>query len=799
VGSKRACCVLVSVAALAAALSPPAQARRTFKPRVGRAMGIVPALGRQEIAAAEAIPVLFHGGTVMHHPTVHTIFWAPAGYTFSGSPAPGVPGYEQLVEQFFSDVAHDSGATGNVFSVLPQYGDGAAPGSYSVAYDPASDSIDDADPYPARPRCASPAGVATCLTDLQLQQEIARVIRSRPHGPGDAWMLFLPPDVDTCVQVGQCGTNVFAGYHSLSNQGLGATVYAVIPDPLIELTPPPGSDPEGNPEAEAAIDVAAHEAVESITDPEGTGWMDPNGFEVGDECETQTGTPLGTAGPDHAPYNQLIGGHPYLVQTMWSNAVLGCRQSSAATTSPLPLASVSLRQFSPFVRGAIGRRAGGVPVTILLARAGTVVGGVSTRTRADGSWGPAPLQPLTRRRALAAVGDDRDELLVRYGPGGPPPDLIETGDGGNPFTEAGWTGWFDLDNGYAIGRSSILLAPCGQTGVLGVTVGGAPTAPPVEQCETESDVAVLGTGPLRLGTPIAISSEDNRAVSIENPNGALVTLTIAAGEPRSVSALGNGQILLQPTGFPSCTADLRAQSVRCSGLEPHARYSLTRRRRHAVRRTRANAHGVLTVAGLRRGIAGGDVLTLRNAAGRRLTELHVAHLRVDIKGEQTVLAGGRCEPGEYWGPPPAAPPLSVSAGLPGLGGTGTICPPSGRARGLPAADIAQTDDAGGGQTRVRVPLITGIAPLDDATLYGGFILLAQSGLPGPHGSIAHVRATIAVTITRAGRTVFRAANVERPGGVLVHRLPRGVYGATWVLSDANGDTRTVRTRFVEVR
>jgi hypothetical protein len=35
--------------------------------------------------------------------------------------------------------------------------------------------------------------------------------------------------------------------------------------------------------------------------------------------------------------------------------------------------------------------------------------------------------------------------------------------------------------------------------------------------------------------------------------------------------------------------------------------------------------------------------------------------------------------------------------------------------------------------------------------------------------------------------------------VLVHRLPRGVYGATWVLSDANGDTRTVRTRFVELR
>ena len=50
------------------------------------------------------------------------------------------------------------------------------------------------------------------------------------------------------------------------------------------------------------------------------------------------------------------------------------------------------------------------------------------------------------------------------------------------------------------------------------------------------------------------------------------------------------------------------------------------------------------------GIRGGDVLTLTNRARRVLTRLHVAHLRVDIKATQTVIASGRCEPGLYYGP-----------------------------------------------------------------------------------------------------------------------------------------------------
>ena len=97
---------------------------------------------------------------------------------------------------------------------------------------------------------------------------------------------------------------------------------------------PPGSDPQGNPEAEPTVDTIAHEAVEAITDPDGTGWMDPNGFETGDKCENgpQQGTPLGYA-PNGAPYNQVINGQQYLIQDMWSDARGGCVPASTVVGS----------------------------------------------------------------------------------------------------------------------------------------------------------------------------------------------------------------------------------------------------------------------------------------------------------------------------------------------------------------------------------------------------------------------------------------------------------------------------------
>jgi hypothetical protein len=164
-----------------------------------------------------------------------------------------------------------------------------------------------------------------------------------------------------------------------------------------------------------------------------------------------------------------------------------------------------------------------------------------------------------------------------------------------------------------------------------------------------------------------------------------------------------------------------------------------------------------------------------------------------------VAAGGTCQPGDYWAGPLTAPPITTQVGA-ALSTSTPLCPASGQARGLPAAgEITQTDDFSGGSTVTQVPLIESTGPIQDETLYGSFVASAQSGLPGPHGSVSASGVPISLAVSPAGshHVVFHAANVDTARGVAVPALTPGPYVATWKLRDAAGDTRTVMTRFVD--
>lgn len=720
-----------ALAAACLALAPSALATAPiFRPRIDNALGLIPpnnisasVLAREQAFDAQD-QVTYHGAQVMAHGVmVHTIFWGPPG-SFHGSPRHGVLGYEALIEQFFTDVAHDSGRKSNVYSTLIQYAEGTrpgeiTPGKYAISYSRSLDNVIDTHPYPSKGRCTSPKkSIHMCVTDAQVQREINSLI-VRLHGKRgltQLWFVFLPPKVDECISKDECGTNAFLGYHSVSDLGHGAVIYAVAIDPLIEGALPKNQDPEGNPEAEDTIDTAAHETEEAITDPEGVGYMDPNGFEVADKCERPVfGKPLGHA-PDGAPYNQLINHREYLFQEMWSNDSHGCVQRTTASRNPLPLPQVNLTQFSPKVTGNIERNKAGVHVKVLLRRSSadhkpvTVASGSAT-TKRDGSWS------LSLRKH--AVGDDRDEVIVQYsGPGAPSPhrQSILTGNGGNPYTESGWIGWTDMDNGSRASDRppSLKFAPCFQTGVEHYTIGGKTAAgSPTKFCATKTDVATARLKkPLKAGQAVTWSSNDNRAFSppkggpAPNEYGGLVKLTVAVGEPGSVSLFSNPKLLSQffkQGGFPTCTAYLARHRVTCAGLVPGARYELRDGRKHAS--GKANAKGLLAV-GMK--VKGGDVVALSNGS-RVLTRLHVAHLRVLVKGSGKIATGGRCQPGEYYGPPLRKAPLNHQAGsfAGGVALTGEICPLSGKAKGLPVAHVEQTDEFSGGLTVGEVVRVAG--------------------------------------------------------------------------------------------
>jgi hypothetical protein len=141
------------------------------------------------------------------------------------------------------------------------------------------------------------------------------------------------------------------------------------------------------------------------------------------------------------------------------------------------------------------------------------------------------------------------------------------------------------------------------------------------------------------------------------------------------------------------------------------------------------------------------------------------------------------------------------AGGPGVALTGEICPLNGDATGLDTSSISQTDELSGGQTQTEVPDIEDTSPIEGETVYGAFTALAESGLPGPNNAIMPTDKTskIALSIAKAssGKAVYHTANVDKSSGVSVKRLKPGAYKATWTLTDANGDTRTTTTRFIE--
>ncbi|MDQ6747449.1 MAG: hypothetical protein M3010_04995, partial [Candidatus Dormibacteraeota bacterium] len=78
--------------------APVAGATTGFRPRIGGAMGLLPARNHS-VSPPPVIPIVYHGGAVMRGATLHTIFWAPRGFHFSGALSPSVPSYTGLVQQ----------------------------------------------------------------------------------------------------------------------------------------------------------------------------------------------------------------------------------------------------------------------------------------------------------------------------------------------------------------------------------------------------------------------------------------------------------------------------------------------------------------------------------------------------------------------------------------------------------------------------------------------------------------------------------------------------------------------------
>ena len=302
--------------------------------RNGRSLSFQPLRGASAAAAAPLDAFFsnldYNGGPVMPSNTNYAVYWAPSGASAYPS------GYRTGIDTYFEDLAHDSGGHQNTDSVSSQYNDWE--GDFARYESHFGGDLLDTDPYPAN-GCTK---ATICLTDEQLQQELAKFIEAKklPTDLTHEYFLLTPPKVEDCFEAGgaECSAGSkapkYCAYHSAFNAIAGVVVYANDPYVTGNFGCDDGNHPNGQPSDGALEGGLSHEHNESITDPEpNSGWTDlgsSTGGEIGDKCRTgvsasEFGTPLGTTGSG-AKYNQVIDGHFYWYQQEWSNESHKCLQ-----------------------------------------------------------------------------------------------------------------------------------------------------------------------------------------------------------------------------------------------------------------------------------------------------------------------------------------------------------------------------------------------------------------------------------------------------------------------------------------
>jgi hypothetical protein len=350
--------------------------------------------------------VSYHGGPVMHSTTIYTIFWQPASVPSGITPFPtGAHGYQTTVDDYYTDVAADSGKPSNVFSADPQYTDGSGAAQYNDSF---GGSYVDTSSYPTND-CTDGDGsghnTPVCFTDADLQSEVQKDVTANgwPTGLGTLYVVYTPQGVGNCFDNNPAnGCAYFSGgycaYHGSIGSGSSAEIYANLPyGATFTLggtsigSCEDGSRPNGS-TAGPAIDSASHEQSEAVTDPLTTGsgsWWDSAGTsasnafygsEIGDLCvdyssfsqwygSVLTGS-AAVGNPSAA--NQAIGAtlnssgyDGWLLQQEWSQAADGCVQrvpSASFTNSASPMAGSAV-SFDGTSSSASSGHAGD-PVTI---------------------------------------------------------------------------------------------------------------------------------------------------------------------------------------------------------------------------------------------------------------------------------------------------------------------------------------------------------------------------------------------------------------------------------------------------
>ncbi len=241
----------------------------------------------------------YGGGPVMVGAVkVYTIFWQPAGRTFSKN-------YKSLLQRFFNDFGQTS-----VFNIIHQYKDNQGNNPQSVSL---GGTWTDTRAYPSR----------GFVTDADLRNEAVRAAQTKGWSANLSSIFFVYTTADeiVCFDSSQsgCSDTSFCAYHDGFNRSGTTYLYGSIPDERgCGITGSPNNDIS----ADGSIDSSSHELMEAMSDAlPSSGWSNPQVGEIGDPCAHTYG-PTDSNGGDVS-----ANGHSYLIQPEYSNAVSDCSMS----------------------------------------------------------------------------------------------------------------------------------------------------------------------------------------------------------------------------------------------------------------------------------------------------------------------------------------------------------------------------------------------------------------------------------------------------------------------------------------
>jgi hypothetical protein len=334
-------------------IAAPAMALKDLKPQPAEALGLVPKLTLSDpsghavhimptpavaaqrakyglgVAAApksgsalSGVLTYHTGGSVMPYQLVYVIFWAPAhlqnGATTGFSAKYGTINY-----------LHPAWIPANsLFNITTQYYQTiSGTTSYIINAGYLAGIYVTSDALPAS-GCNDSATPGNCITDAQIQTEIAHVmsVNGWTGGMNKIFILFTSSGEGSCFDSGSssCAYTQYCAYHGSFSSGGQNVIYANEPYANASGCLASGQTSPNQDVGDYVTTGTSHEMIEAATDPLLNAWFDASGNEIGDLCNFNFGANSWTNPANSVVASQFTNGWYWEDQMEYSNHTASC-------------------------------------------------------------------------------------------------------------------------------------------------------------------------------------------------------------------------------------------------------------------------------------------------------------------------------------------------------------------------------------------------------------------------------------------------------------------------------------------